>query len=84
MIQLVMVAVAVAKLTIICVLLSLSALQWRHNGCDSVSNHQPRDSLLDRLFKRRSEKTSKLRVTGHCVGNSPGTGEFPTQMASYT
>ena len=28
-------------------------------------------------------KTSKLRVTGLCVGNSPGTGEFPAQMASY-
>ena len=58
------------------------ALQWRHNGCDSVSNHQPRDCLLKRLFRRRSKKTSKLRVTGLCAGNSPGTGEFPTQMAS--
>ena len=27
-------------------------------------------------------ETSKLRVTGLCVGNSPGTGEFPAQMAS--
>ena len=32
---------------------------------------------------RRSKKTSKLRVNGLCVGNSPGTGEFPAQMASY-
>ena len=31
---------------------------------------------------RRSKKTSKLRVTGLCVGNSPVTGEFPAQMAS--
>ena len=31
----------------------------------------------------RSKKTSKLRVTGLCAGNSPGTGEFPAQMASY-
>ena len=31
---------------------------------------------------RRSKKTSKLRVTGLCAGNSPGTGEFPTQRAS--
>ena len=30
----------------------------------------------------RSKKTSKLRVTAFCVGNSPGTGEFPAQMAS--
>ena len=28
---------------------------------------------------RRSKKTSKLRVTGLCAGNSPGTGEFPSQ-----
>ena len=49
----------------------------------SVSNHQPHDWLLNRLFRRRSKKTSKLRVTGLCVGNSPGTGEFAAQMASY-
>ena len=57
-------------------------LRWRHNGRDSVSNHQPHDCLLNRLFRRRSKKTSKLRVAGLCVGNSPGTGEFPAQMAS--
>ena len=57
-------------------------LLWRHNGRDSVSNHQPHDCLLNRLFRRRSKKTSKLRVTGLCVGNSPGTGEFPAQKAS--
>ena len=59
-----------------------TTLQWRHNGHDSVSNHQPHDCLLNRLFRRRPKKTSKLRVTGLCVGNSPGTGEFPAQMAS--
>ena len=57
-------------------------LQWRHKGPDSVSNHQFHDCLLNRLFRRRSKKTSKLRVTGLCAGNSPGTGEFPAQMAS--
>ena len=56
-------------------------LQWRHNGRDSVSNHQPYYCLLNCLFKRRSTKTSKLRVTGPCAGNSPVTGEFPAQMA---
>ena len=60
-----------------------NALQWRHNWHDSVPNHQPYDCLLNRLFRRRSKKTSKLRVTGLCAGNSPGTGEFPAQMASY-
>ena len=57
-------------------------LEWRHNGLDSISNHQPHDCLLNRLFRRRSKKTPKLRVTGLCEGNSPGTGEFPAQMAS--
>ena len=28
-------------------------------------------------------KPAKLHVTGLCAGNSPGTGQFPTQMASY-
>ena len=39
--------------------------------------------LLNRLFRRRSKKTSKLCVTGFCAGNSPLTGEFPAQTASY-
>ena len=60
----------------------VAALQWRHNEHDSVSNHQPHVCLLNRLFGRRSKKTSKLCVTGLCVGNSPGTDEFPAQMAS--
>ena len=58
------------------------SLQWRHNGRDSVSNHQPHYCLLNSLFRRRSKKTSKLRVTGLCEGNSLGTEEFPAQMAS--
>ena len=57
-------------------------LQWGHDGHDGVSNHQPHHCLLNRLFGFRSKKTSKLRVTGLCVGNSPGTSEFPTQKAS--
>ena len=60
----------------------ISSLQWRHNEHSIVSNHQPNDCLLNCLFRRRSRKTLKLRVTGLCAGNSPGTGEFPTQMAS--
>ena len=57
-------------------------LRWCHNERDGVSNHQPHHCLLNRLFRRRSKKTSKLRVTGLCVGNSPVTGEFPAQRAS--
>ena len=60
-----------------------SSLRWRHNDHAGVSNHQPHGCLLNRLFRRKSKKTSKLRVTGLCAGNSPGTGEFPAQMASY-
>ena len=32
--------------------------------------------------RRRSKKTSKLRVTGLCAVNSPGTGEFTAQRDS--
>ena len=59
------------------------ALQWRHHECHGLSNHPRLDYLLNRLLRRRSKKTSKLRVTGLCAGNSPAvTGEFPAQMAS--
>ena len=54
-----------------------AALLWCHNGCDGVSNHQPQDCLLNRLFRCRSKKTPKLRVIGLCEGNSPVTSEFP-------
>ena len=52
-------------------------LLWRHNGHDGVSNHQPHGCLLNRLFRRRSKKTSMLRVTGLCEGNSPGPVNSP-------
>ena len=55
-------------------ILSLT-LRGCHNGHDSNSNHKPHDCLLNRLFRRRSKKTSKLRVTGLVPG------EFPAQMA---
>ena len=57
-------------------------LQWLHNGSHGVSNHQPHHCLLNRLFRHKSKKTSKFRVTGLCAGNSPVTGEFSAQMAS--
>ena len=38
------------------VLVKLVTLQWRHNGCDGVSNHQPHHCLLNCLFRRRSQK----------------------------
>ena len=69
------------KITTLILMTTVTSL-WRHNGHDGVSNHQPHDCLLNCLFSRRSKQTSKLRVTGLCAGNSPGTGEFPAQMAS--
>ena len=62
--------------------ISWITLQWRHNGRDSLSNHQTHDCLFNRLFRRWSKKASKLRVAGICEGNSPVTGEFPAQRAS--
>ena len=34
------------------------------------------------FYSGQIKETSKLRVPGLCVGNSPATGEFPAQMAS--
>ena len=48
------------------------SLQWRHNERDGVSNRQPHDCLLNLSFRRRSKKTSRLRVTGLCERNSEG------------
>ena len=61
---------------------ALTSLQRRHNGRNGVTNHQPHHCLLNRLFRWRSKKTSKLRVTGLWWWNWPVTGEFPAQMAS--
>ena len=43
-------------------------LQWRHYGREGVSNPRRSYCLLNRLFRRRSKNTSKLRVTGLCEG----------------
>ena len=56
---------------------SYITLRWRHNDHTGVSNHQPHGCLLNRLFRRRSNKTSKLRGTGLCAGNSPGPVNSP-------
>ena len=37
--------------------------QWRHNGHDGVSNHQPDHCLLHRLFRHRSKK--KIKAPRH-------------------
>ena len=53
-------------------------LRWRHYGHDSVSNHQPHHCLLNRLFGCRSNKTSKLRVTGHVCREFTGDRWIPS------
>ena len=57
-------------------------LRSRHNEGDGDSSHWRLDYLHNRLFRRRSKKTSKLRVTGLCEENLPVTGEFTAQRAS--
>ena len=47
---------------------SQKTLRWLHNGRDSVLNHS---------FRRRSKKTSKLRVTGLCAGIQRGPVNSP-------
>ena len=60
----------------------LMTLQWRHNERNGVSNHRSFHYWLNHFFGRRSKKTSKLRGTGLCEGNSPVTREYPEQRAS--
>ena len=62
--------------------LQWDTLQWSHNELDGFSNHQPHDCLLNCLFRRRSKKTLKLRVTGLYVGEFTGHGWIPAQKAS--
>ena len=52
-----------------------------HNGCDGIPNHEPHDYLLKRLFRRRSKKTLKLRVTGLWAVNSPH--KWPTTRKMF-
>ena len=54
-------------------------LQWTQNERDGVLNHRRLDCLLNRLFRSRSKKTLKLRVTSLFDGTSPVIGEFPSQ-----
>ena len=65
------------------------ALQWPYNERDGVSNQQHNECLLNRSFRRRSKKTSKLRVTGlvrgihRWRGNSPHKGSVTWKMFPF-
>ena len=69
------------KLCIICIVFRIF---WALKNPEIRKNPENSHAccLLNRLFRRRSKKTSKLRITGLCAGNSLVTGEFPAQMAS--
>ena len=57
--------------------------RWHYNGVIMNAMASQITSLTivySTVYSRpRSKKISKLRVTGLCAGNSPVTGEFPTQ-----
>ena len=62
--------------------------RWRHIGCDSVSNHQPHDCLLNSLFRHRSKKTWKLASLVFVLGilwpvNSPYKGPVTRKMFPF-
>ena len=70
----------VLYISCVCVYLcymSVYTLRWRHDDRYGVTNHQPHHCLLNRLFRRRSKKTSKLRVTGLCGGIHRGPVNSP-------
>ena len=73
---------SVRQISCSCSCITMKPLQLRHIKHGSVSYHQPHHCLLNRVFRRRSKKTSKVRVTGFCERNSPVTGEFTLQRAS--
>ena len=58
-----------------------ASLQWRYNGRNDVSNHQPHPCLRNRSWAQIKENTKAPRHWPLC-GNSSVTGEFPTQKAS--
>ena len=57
-------------------------LQWRHNGRNSVSNHQLYDCLLNRFIQAQIKENIKAPRHWTLCGEFTGTGEFPAQMAS--
>ena len=57
-------------------------LQWRHNGRDSVSNHQPRECLLNRLTRCRSKKKKKTPRHWPLCGEFTGDRGIPGTKAS--
>ena len=57
-------------------------LQWRHNGRDGVSNHQPHDCSLNRLFRHRWKKNIKAPRHWPLCGEFSDDRWFPAQRSS--
>ena len=58
------------------------SLQWRHNVCDGVSNLQPRDCSLNRLFKAQIKEIFKALRHWPWWGEFTGDLWIPAQRAS--
>ena len=60
---------------------TMDILHYSDVEMSAMAYHPRLDCLLNRLFGRRSKKTSGLR-TGLCEGNPSVTGGFPSQRTS--
>ena len=67
----------------------ISSLQWRHNGRDSVSKHQPRECLLSRLIRQNQRKCQSSASLAFVRGihrrpvNSPHKGPVTRKMFPF-
>ena len=63
--------------------------QWRHNGCDGVSNHKPHHCLLNRVFRSRAKKRQSSASLAFVRGihrwpvNSPHKLSLTRKMLSF-
>ena len=77
-----------SAVTVFGILIAFNFCRWINiNITDTVIVRWRLKSPALRLFTQpfiqcQYKETSKLLVTGLCAGNSPVTGEFPTQRAS--
>ena len=68
---------------------SILTLEWRHNGRDGVSNHQPHHCLLNRLFRRGSKKHQSSASLAFVLGihrwpvNSPHKWQVTRKMFPF-
>ena len=68
--------------------LFVMSLQWRHNGRHNITNHQPHDYLLNRLFRCRSRKhqsfASLAFVRGIHWGTENSQHKWPVTWKMFT